>query len=134
MENTRVIIDTDILVDFLRNKPKAIVIVRRLEDNNCFLSTTAINIFELYYGAHKSTDIEKNIYTIIQLVNRLALLPLTQKSAQRAGHIYASLEKQGQPIGLRDTIIGAIALTRGFSVATNNVDHFQRIDGLQLIH
>jgi predicted nucleic acid-binding protein len=133
MENARVIMDTDVLVDFLRNKPQATTLIRRLEEGNCLLSTTAINVFELHYGAHKSTNPEKNLYAIAQLANRLVILPLTPKSAQRAGYIYADLEKQGHTIGLRDTLIGAIALTKNFSVTTNNVDHFQKIEGLQLV-
>lgn len=128
------IIDTDILVDFLRNKPQAAELIRRLEKNNCLLATTAINAFELCYGAHKSENQEKTLPPTTQLLGRLIVLPLTTKSAQRAGHIYADLERQGHPIGLRDTIIGAIALTRSFRIATKNLDHFRRIEGLQLAH
>ncbi|HSQ49134.1 MAG TPA: type II toxin-antitoxin system VapC family toxin [Candidatus Deferrimicrobiaceae bacterium] len=134
MENPRVIIDTDILVDFLRNKHQATLFIRHLEEKNCLLSTTTINAFELYYGAHKSPNPEKTLYPTTQLLNRLFLMPLTPKSAQKAGHIYAVLEKQGQPIGLRDTLIGAIALTRNCSVATRNTEHFQKITDLKLIH
>ena len=134
MENPRVIIDTDILVDFLRNKKEATSLVNRLEENNYLLATTAINAFELCYGAHKSAAPEKTLHPTTQLLNRLLLLPLTSKSAQKAGHIYANLEKQGRPIGLRDTLIGAIALTRNFSVATKNKVHFEKIDELKLIH
>jgi len=60
-------------------------------------------------------------------------LPLTSKSAQKAGHIYAQLETKGQTIGLRDTIIGAIALTRETSVATRNIEHFKKITYLKII-
>jgi tRNA(fMet)-specific endonuclease VapC len=134
MENPRVIIDTEILVDFLRNKKEASSLVNHLEENNCLLATTAINSFELYYGAHKSTDPEKTLHATTQLLNRLLILPLTPKSAQKAGHIYAVLEKQGCTIGLRDTLIGAIALARNFSVATNNKAHFEKIEDLRLIH
>jgi tRNA(fMet)-specific endonuclease VapC len=63
----------------------------------------------------------------------LLALRLTLKSAQKEGHIYAKLERQGQPIGLRDTLIAAIAITRGCSVATRNRQHFNRISGLELI-
>jgi tRNA(fMet)-specific endonuclease VapC len=133
LENTRVVIDTDILVDFLRGNQEAVSLINRLEDNSFLLATTAINDFELYYGAHKSKEPEKAMQLTRELVSRLVVLPLTSRSAQRAGHVYADLEKHGQPIGLRDTLIGAIAQTRGFSVATKNLSHFQRICGLQLI-
>jgi tRNA(fMet)-specific endonuclease VapC len=94
---------------------------------------TAINIFELHHGAHKSKDAEKNLQAINTVIKRLIILPLTSKSAQKAGHIYAELEKKGQPIGLRDTFIAAIALTRECSVDTGNVAHFKKISNLKLI-
>jgi tRNA(fMet)-specific endonuclease VapC len=133
MEDARVIIDTDILVDFLRGNREATSLIHRLEEGKFRLATTAINEFELYYGAHKSKEPEKAITLTKQLINRLVVLPLTSNSAKKAGHIYAKLEKQGTPIGLRDTLIGAIAKTREFSIATKNLNHFQKIDGLQLI-
>jgi len=69
----------------------------------------------------------------LKLLSRLVILPLTSRSAQKAGHIYAELETKGQSIGLRDTLIGAIALTREYNVATLNVEHFNKIDDLKII-
>ena len=71
--------------------------------------------------AHKSISAERNIQAITKVVRRLVILPLTSKSAQKAGHIYTELEKKGHPIGLRDTIIDGIALTRECNVATRNL-------------
>ena len=76
---------------------------------------------------------EKNLQAINVLISRLSILPFTSKAAQKAGHIYAQLERQGQPIGLRDTFIAAIALTRDCSVATRNQAHFNRISDLEII-
>ena len=129
----RTIIDTDILIDFLRNKKEAVLLVTNLEDKKTLLATTAINAFELYYGAHKSRQSAQNLQATKTLLERLILLPLTPRSAQRAGHIYAELELEGNPIGLRDTFIAAIALTRKCSVATRNTEHFKKVKGLTVI-
>ena len=59
METTNTIIDTDILIDLLRNKKEAVAFVSKLQDKNFRLSTTVINQFELHYGAHKSRNPEK---------------------------------------------------------------------------
>ena len=129
----RTIIDTDILIDFLRNKKEAVLLVTNLEDKKTLLATTAINAFELYYGAHKSRQSAQNLQATKTLLERLILLPLTPRSAQRAGHIYAELELEGNPIRLRDTFIAAIALTRKCSVATRNTEHFKKVKGLTVI-
>ena len=87
MENPRVIMDTDILVDFLRNKKEATSLVNRLEENNCLLATTAINAFELYYGAHKSTDPEKTLHPTTQLLNRLSFAFNPKISPKSRSHL-----------------------------------------------
>jgi tRNA(fMet)-specific endonuclease VapC len=133
MEPNRTIIDTDILIDFLRNQKEAVAFVTQLEDKKTLLSTTAVNAFELYYGAHKSKQSAQTLQAAKKVLDRLVLLSLTPRSAQRAGHIYAELELEGQPIGLRDTFIAAIALTRRCSVATRNIEHFKKVKGLTVI-
>jgi predicted nucleic acid-binding protein len=133
MEHNRTIIDTDILIDFLRNQKEAVAFVTQLEEKKTLLSTTAVNAFELYYGAHKSKQSAQTLQATKKLLDRLVLLSLTPRSAQRAGHIYAELELDGHPIGLRDTFIAAIALTRKCSVATRNIEHFKKVKGLTVI-
>jgi predicted nucleic acid-binding protein len=133
METSKTIIDTDILIDLLRNRKEAVTFISKLQDKNSLLSTTVINQFELQYGAHKSRNPEKSVQATKKLLNELQILSLTPRSAQRAGHIFAELETKGQTIGLRDTLIGAIALTREFSVATRNTEHFKKITGLKII-
>ena len=133
METVKTVIDTDLLIDLLRNQKQTTSFVAKLEEKNYVLATTAINVFELHHGAHKSEESEKNLQAIHVLMSRLLIYPLTFKAAQKAGHIYAQLERQGQPIGLRDTFIAAIALMNECSVATHNQVHFSRISNLEII-
>ena len=133
MEPNRTIIDTDILIDFLRNRKESVEFVTHLEKKKTILSSTAINAFELYYGAHKSKQSAQTLQATKNLLDRVVLFPLTPRSAQRAGHIYAELELKGNPIGLRDTFIAAIALTRRCSIATKNTGHFKNVKDLTVI-
>jgi tRNA(fMet)-specific endonuclease VapC len=133
MEPNRTIIDTDILIDFLRNRKESVEFITQLEKKKAILSSTAINAFELYYGAHKSKQSTQTLQATKNLLDRLVLFPLTLRSAQKAGHIYAELELKGNPIGLRDTFIAAIALTRRCSIATKNITHFKKVKDLTLI-
>jgi tRNA(fMet)-specific endonuclease VapC len=53
---------------------------------------------------------------------------------RRAADIYASLSKQGQPLGRSfdgDYFIAAYCIINGYTLITNNKDHFGRIDGLR---
>ena len=130
---TKVVIDTDILIDLLRNVKKDLEFISDMERKRYVLSTTIINAFELYYGAYRSKKQAENLASTKKLLERLIILRMSLKSAENAGRIYAELEIKGQPIGLRDAMVGAIALTRGYTLATRNIEHLQKISGLTLI-
>lgn len=49
----RVILDTDILIDFLRGRESAIKFIKSFVESGIDVGTTAINIFELSWGAYK---------------------------------------------------------------------------------
>lgn len=53
---------------------------------------------------------------------------------RKAAEIYASLSKQGKPIGKSfdgDVFIAAYCVINGYTLITNNKKHFGRVDGLQ---
>ena len=131
MEDT-IVVDTDILVDLLREDP---YIVNWFKENLNILEfkTTAINIFELFVGAYKSNNKEKEIKDVRDIIERFAILDLTIKCAEEAGKQRARLEKQGQILESRDILIGSIAVTNNFPLKTNNKKHFERIEGLRLV-
>ncbi|MGD0028027.1 MAG: type II toxin-antitoxin system VapC family toxin [Candidatus Bathyarchaeia archaeon] len=132
METARVIMDTDILIDLLRNETKVVDSISEMERKGWLLATTIINAFELFYGACKSKNRQKNLASAKTLLERLVVMNIGLTSAQNAGRVYAELEREGQSIGLRDAMIGAIALTKGYSLATRNTEHFKKIAGLNL--
>ena len=47
-----------------------------------------------------------------------------------AGRLYADLERTGQPIGLADAIIAAIAIQQDLTLVSGNLSHYQRIQAL----
>jgi len=132
-EDLRVCIDTDILIDLLRNIGYAVNSFKELENKNAELSTTAINSFELYYGAYKTEKKEKNLQSIKELLDRLNILKIDVEVSEKAGEMAVELEKKGQPIGFRDIFIGCVALVNGFTIFTRNVEHFKRIPRLNIM-
>ncbi len=131
MENT-VCIDTDVLADLLRKKENAVSWFKDNEDN-FQLATTTINIFELYYGSHRSSDPENSIAMVNNLLENLTILTLDTKSAHEAGKQFARLASEGNIVDVKDILIGSIALTSDYSLKTNNKKDFERIKGLKVI-
>ena len=125
-------LDTDFLVNFLRNKREEVdFIINHESEKN--LATTYINLFELYYGAYKSSERQTNIKAISILMSRIILLNFTDESARKAGEVLAKLEKEGKVIEFRDLFIGTIALAHNYAVKTHNKKHFERIGGLEIL-
>ncbi|MFV1967974.1 MAG: type II toxin-antitoxin system VapC family toxin [Pirellulaceae bacterium] len=58
------------------------------------------------------------------------VLPLTDSIVVRAADIYGKLHRSGCLIGDADILIAATCLEYGHDLATNNVSHFSRVQGL----
>jgi predicted nucleic acid-binding protein len=117
----------------LRGKKRTVEFIRRLEDAGTALSTTAVNSFELYYGAYRSRRREKNLAATKALLARVVLLDLTDESSHEAGRILALLEEEGDLIGFRDALIAAIAKTHRMPLATRDTEHFSRVPDLRVL-
>jgi tRNA(fMet)-specific endonuclease VapC len=92
-----------------------------------------VNRFELYYGAYKSKDVRRNLTAVKGVFSTLHVLGLTEGAAEEAGRQLAQLEAKGRLLESRDLFVGAIALHEGYAVATDNVKHFERFPGLQVV-
>ncbi|MDH5460489.1 MAG: type II toxin-antitoxin system VapC family toxin [Candidatus Bathyarchaeota archaeon] len=128
----RVILDSTILIGVLRNKREEAELIRELEAKTK-LATTTINAFEVYYGAYKSKDVQRNLASVKGLLSTLELLTVDEGSAETAGQVLAELESEGQSIDVRDLFIGCVAVSNGFTVLTHNKQHFQRIPKLHVV-
>ncbi|HLD15268.1 MAG TPA: type II toxin-antitoxin system VapC family toxin [Candidatus Nanoarchaeia archaeon] len=127
----RICLDTDFLVNLLRNRKEEVDFINKIE-NFSSLATTSINLFELYYGAFKLGKI-KDILAIEFLKQKVEILLPDDEVAIKAGEMAAKLEKNGKMMELKDLLIGVTALKNNFSVKTYNIKDFSRITGLSLV-
>jgi tRNA(fMet)-specific endonuclease VapC len=121
-----VVVDTDLLIDFLRGKGPGAPIVRELIISHR-LRVTAITAFELRVGA----DFLQRPDDILRLM-RTRTFPLDPGSALRAGELAATLRGAGQDIGLADCLQAGICLRFDVPFATRNHKHFSGVAGLRL--
>ncbi len=126
------VVDTDVLIDLLREKEYAVKKIKELEKNES-LSTTDINAFELYFGAYNSKKKDKNISSSKGLIKTLTLLHTTEEAMETGARIFADKKAKGKSIEIRDVLIAAITSQKGFSLLTRNREHFENIEGLVLL-
>ncbi|MEM0374445.1 MAG: type II toxin-antitoxin system VapC family toxin [Sulfolobaceae archaeon] len=121
-------LDSDILIDFLRGKERAVNYVESIRKSSR-LATTVINAFELYYGAYKyNRDFEK----LNEFLQSMEILPFTLVEAKKAAEIEANLERRGEVVGLKDVLISSIVISNNCIIVTGNVKHFNKIQGVKV--
>ena len=123
--------DTDIIVNFLRNEPKAVRIINKLIESEEQISTTTINSFELWKGAYRSK--KENAKEVVEtFLNNIGLLPLDKESSKKAGEIFELLASKGETVDALDVMISSIALSNNEEILTLNKKHFERIPNLKI--
>ena len=120
------IADTDVLIDFLAGRGRADDVARLIQRGA--LRTTVISRFELLSGARNP----KQHTSLLQLLDAVPSLVLDDAAADTASQIRRSLERSGFPIGMADSLIAGIAVSKGGALLTRNRRHFEQIPGIQL--
>ena len=124
-------LDTDFLIAILRGREEAEQKMNEI-DREGRQSTTAINAFELFFGACKSKQRHANLEKTRMLLERVDILSFDRDSSEGAGEILADLAARGDPIDFRDAMIAGIAKAKGFTLVTRNGEHLARIKELKV--
>ena len=88
---------------------------------------------ELYEGVYYSRDPEKNEIVLDTFLSKFPVMEVDRDICQCFGRERGKLRKAGRLIGDFDLLIAATCLCRKLTLLTNNVGHFERIEGLRLI-
>jgi tRNA(fMet)-specific endonuclease VapC len=121
------VVDTDLVIDFLRDRaPGANRVQEWLERDVARFS--AVTAFELRLG----TDFTRRAERIGRLL-AARTLPLDHAAALIAGEVYVRLRSLGLEIGVNDSLLAGTCLRFGLPLATRNTRHFVRVEGLRLV-
>jgi tRNA(fMet)-specific endonuclease VapC len=127
-----VILDTDALIALLNGEPDANEAIRLLEEKDEEVATTIISAYELLRGAYISTNPEKNIAEVKELLSNIEVLDLTLHACEQASKIYRDLRRKGCLIGEADVLIAGIAQARAKTIVTRDA-HFNLIQGTNTV-
>lgn len=130
MENTKILIDSTILVDFLRKQNKTKSELWKLKEKYTSLAISSITVFELYAGATS----EKKITDVVLLLKWFDIIDFTQEVAELCGRQLIELKRTNDSIDYRDLFIGVTAVFFDLELATLNTKHFKKIPDLKLLH
>ncbi len=132
------ILDSSVVIDAERRGDTVERLIERVVnvagDQDAALS--AMGLTELIHGVYRAQtpQMRTRRETFLQeLLADVTVYPYTKETAMLAGKIDGEQQSQGVVIPFGDLLIGATALSLGFSMLTANLRHFQKIPGLTVV-
>ena len=125
-------LDTSFIADLTRKDERAIAKLKSFAKAR--LTTTVINVGELYKGAYGYHNVEKKLKEVEELIQILIVLEMNVTASRIYGYYYQLLKRRGELIDDRDILIASIAISFGETkIVTRNVEHFSRIPEIEVI-
>jgi predicted nucleic acid-binding protein len=121
--NSAIVVDADVLVDYLRGYAQAVSLVEEQTDR---IILSAITVGELYSGVRGQAERE----VLDDLVSLHPVVALTTEIAKAAGLLRRDYGKS-HGVGLMDAIVAATAQAENAELWTLNVKHFPMFPGLK---
>jgi tRNA(fMet)-specific endonuclease VapC len=113
------ILDSNIIIDYLRGSRKIVDLIDYLVDTNAILGCCPINITEVYAGMK-----EKERLSTEELFENLRIFSIDIDIAKMAGNIIRNYRSQGITLDLPDATIAAVAIHNNLVLITHNKKHY----------
>lgn len=127
---TSYLLDTSIIIDYLRGKEIVVELLNNLEGE--FFSSY-ISLAEIYEGIYRVTNKEQLSNEVTRFFSTLSgIYGIDENIAKKFGEIRADLKKKGVLIEDLDILLAATCLVYDLTLITLNQKHFSRIDDLSL--
>ena len=118
-----ILVDTDVLVDFLRGHSKAVAFVSA---HSARIILSSIVVAELYAGVKGNTEQT----ALDNFVSLFRVVPVSAKIA-KAGGLYKRNYGNLHGVGLADAILAATAEAENAELKTLNTKHYPMLEGLR---
>jgi tRNA(fMet)-specific endonuclease VapC len=133
------ILDSDVLIQYMRGNPNAIHFIDDLIQNDSTLSTTIFNVGELFKGIYESKNPAKTEREINDLLESCEIFLPNMNSAKIWAQITTELKMNyGKQFlkenGDMDQLIASIALEKKEALITHNIHHYDKIRGLTILN
>lgn len=121
----KVLLDTSIIIDFLRRKDKQNSFLNKISNNDFYISI--VTHTELYAGKSiwERKEAKQELEKFLSIIK---VIPLVEEISQMAGKIKAYNHDKT----MLDCIIASTAIIHKLDLATLNIKDFEKIEGIKL--
>ena len=120
------LVDTDVLIDYLRGHSVAVRFVTAHSDR---IAVSAISVAELYAGVRGGSD-DAERRSLSDFLSLVRIIPVSAAIA-KAGGLYQREYGRSHGVSLADAIIAATANSFDTQLKTLNIKHFPMFAGLE---
>ncbi len=120
----RYLLDTDVLVEYLRGSPKAIQYLEGLKGDLAISAITVAELFSGVRGDEEQTALE-------QFVEAFQVVPVGEDIARRGG-LHRREYRASHGTGLADALVAASAQAAGAVLVTFNRRHYPMISEIKV--
>lgn len=124
-----ILLDTNVCIGFLHGDRR---VLSRHAQATELMSIPGMVLGELYYGIEKSQNRAENLLQTERFLGTVSVVHADDAVMKKFGDLKAALEKSGNRVDDADIIIAATAICNDAKLATGNVKHFSRFEGLKL--
>lgn len=126
------ILDTAFIIDLMANDSGAVEQYELLERERIQQKISSMTLFELYHGVERSVSTRAEREKILDVLDTKQIVPAGAPIMRKAGRLHGRLQNEGMAVGEGDCIIAATSVVKDEPVLTRNVEHFDRIDGVEV--
>ncbi|HEX4959915.1 MAG TPA: type II toxin-antitoxin system VapC family toxin [Thermoanaerobaculia bacterium] len=119
-----ILVDTDVLIDYLRGLPAAVDFLENLTEP---LLISSMTVAELYAGVREGE--EKQVLDLF--VQAFEVVPVDDEIAIRGG-LFRRDYRASHGTGLADALLAATASRRGAQLVTLNARHYPMLSDLKV--
>ena len=120
--------DTDTITNIFKPVPSQRLLSKLKEIGPEQQFVSAITIYEIIYGAYKSTRTDHHLRNLKELLlPRVTIVDFDSQAAFICGALRVELERTGEPLPLADLQVASIAIANDLVLVTGNVGHFKGI-------
>ena len=128
MDIRRILIDTSILVGYLKRKEKENTILYNLYQSCEEMCVSAITVFEVFYGCDS-----EHVAHITQFFEGFTIIPFDAEIARIASQEYRRLKLRQAQLEVCELVIGATAIAKDIPLATLNTEPFKKLSNVKII-
>lgn len=121
----KVVVDTDIIIDYLRQPRKTTLFKKLAENKDLIILLPAVCLTELYVGKSAANPKEEKRFK--RAIGKTKLVLADENISRRAGILIRNYPN----LYLADALVAVTALEENTSLCTFNQKHFEKISGLR---